>query len=178
MAYDYRDLLTNVETILAATSTVSTLVASMTVDYPITSDNISNRISLGDPHNLPTFVGEYPRAFIHLVSKEEEFANIGISSTGISRDITTNINMYAFIYKQEGSDESDKQVQLFARNIETIFRSQVSTVNASWDTFIIGKVDFADAYLEGGSKASKSFVKDVWLSAARLEASFKKFSVT
>jgi|2_EtaG_2_1085320.scaffolds.fasta_scaffold03129_5 hypothetical protein len=179
MAYDYRALLENVHSVLGATSTVSTLVASMSVDYPIASDNIHNRIKIGDPSKIPTYASEYPSAYVELIGKEEEFSQLGTTSIGggavsIKRDITTSINITAFVYKQDGSDASDKQVQTFARNIETIFRSNTQVDGSDgWDTCLFTSAQFADAYLEGAKNRD-----GVHLSAVKLEGEFFKAAIS
>lgn len=177
MAYDYRDLLVNARSIVAATSTISTLIASVTADYPISSDNIANRVIIGDPFKLPSFNTEYPRVYFRLIGKDEEFSELGTRSLGsgtttIRRDVTVSIDVYAFAYNQLGSDDSDKAVQMLSRNIETLFRdnTQVQGDNG-WDTMVFKRVDFADAYHEGSNE-------DIYLSAVRLQGEFKKYAIS
>lgn len=175
MAYDYRALLEKAHSILSATATVSDLVSSMTVDYPIASENIHNRVVIGDPQKIPGYATEYPRINFELIGKDEDFSNLGTRSIGagttdIRRDVTTSIFVYAFVYKQDGSDSSDKEAQLLSRNIETIFRTNTQVQGADgWDSCIFPRVQFADAYIEDGD--------GIYLSAVRLEGEFKKFSI-
>lgn len=167
MAFDYNDFLTEVRTLLRNNATTTALNASLTSDYVLASDHIN----IGVPENIPVQTDQYPYIFITLKNVEEEFANVGISSTGMRRHLTLNVDLTAFTYLGSDSNDSDKNARTLARNIHSVFRSNTNyATTTGWDQCLIGNTVFDRAYVEPNNK-------DVFLSAVKMEAQFKKYSV-
>jgi len=168
MAYDYNLFLDKIKSTLVANATA--LAASLSVNYPtLTSDSIA----IGAPENLPRGIDRYPYIIINAKNTDEEFEQLGVSSTGIARTVNNSVALYSFINVMSDSQDSDKQARTLARNINTVFRANYEISGADgWDkviaeTTIHGK----DAYKEPGQD-------DVYTSATRIELSFTKYNVS
>lgn len=152
MAFDYRDLLDTVKSTLGATATVSTLVASMTVDHIISSANIGDRVTISDPKERPRQVNEFPHIFIHLKGKTEEIAQLGTASATptAKRNIVVNVDISGLVWSGVGSGDADKQSHIFARNVETILRNNfIKTGTGGWDWSLVPTAVFEPTELEG-----------------------------
>ena len=165
MAYDYNLFLDSLKSTLVSNAT--SLYASLTVNYPtITTDNIQ----IGDPKNLARSADRYPFIVINYKSKEEEFTQLGVSNSGIARDIVNNLDIHAFIQVGSDSQDSDVQSRTLARNLETVLRANYTKAGSDgWDTALVDTAIFDNAYEEGNN---------TYVSSARLECSFKKYSIT
>lgn len=109
---DYRNILDTIVDILNANTT--------TLDNSITTS--PRLITSGDPSNIPIQVDNYPALMVQLLSKSEDFEQIGRRV----KDVTVSFNIYALVQLSRGSDESDLDVQNLARNIDTVFRANVT----------------------------------------------------
>lgn len=109
MPLDYRNILITITDILSANT--NTLDDSITVSPRL--------ITRGDPSNIPVQVDNYPAIFTHLISKSEDYEQVGRRT----KDITLNFNVYALVQLSTGNDQSDLDCQNLARNIETVFRT-------------------------------------------------------
>ena len=109
---EYRNILTSITDVLAA-NTGGTLDASLTTAVRL--------ISRGDPNNKPVQIDQYPAIFVQLISKDEDFAQIGQQK----KDMTINFDIFGLVQFSDGSDDSDLEVQNLARNIESILRTNI-----------------------------------------------------
>ena len=149
MALDYRNILTTITDLLIANTT--TLDDSMT-----TSPRLITR---GDPNNIPIQVTSYPAIVVQLSSKDEDFSQIGQRK----KDITLNFNIYGLIQLSTNSDASDREIQNFARNIETVLRTSSGVVLSNTVLYTNPRTTTFDAAFKDG----------IWLSAVTINLECK-----
>ena len=149
MPLQYRDILVTITDLLAANTA--------TLDDSVTTS--TRLITRGDPNNVPVQVTQYPAIFVQLSSKNEDFAQIGQRK----KDITLNFNVYGLVQLSTNSDSSDREIQNFARNIETVLRTANGVVLSNTVLYSNPKsASFDTAFKDG-----------IWLSSVLIDLECK-----
>jgi len=119
----------------------------------------ADKIRIGDPKNLPTAVDAYPQVILNLEAKQEEIAEINMSSG--RRTMKLNLAVYCFSYIASNSDNSDKTMHILTRNVENVLRANFKQSPTYWDSANILSGQFEGGYTEPSKK-------DTYLSSAKI----------
>jgi len=148
---DYEDKLDKIYNMFNnANATGASYELFTNMDKPI------QRIVKGNPANIPNQVTHYPAIYINLNSKETEFSDIMKSGGRYKCEI--NWDVYGFVFKAPGSNNSDQQVRYLAENIEEVVRRNITLSGLSDNLYnFIDTTEFAGLEEDG-----------IYLSAVRL----------